>query len=546
MEAKNQKIKEILLKGSYISEEDAKKAEEAIGKTKSSIIDYLLGEELITKDLLGQAIAEYFNIAYADLNSNVPNSEQILSIPEKIARKYRVVFFSEKDDELIVTTDNPTKKGTLEAVRSVFPNKNLTLAYSLTEDINSIFTHYRKPLSTRFSKIIKEEGGVAPKIIDEIVNDALSYKSSDVHFEPQRDDVIVRFRVDGVLREAGRIPKKYYENIVNKIKVESQIRIDEHFSAQDGAMRYSKNGNVVDLRISIVPTANGEKIVARLLSKYVQKFSLSDIGLSPEDQDRLSKASKKPFGMILVTGPTGSGKTTSLYAILKILNNPEVNITTIEDPIEYRIDRVNQIQVNNQTNLTFAKGLRSIVRQDPDVILVGEIRDKETTEIAVNAALTGHLLFSTFHANDAATSIPRLLDMGIEPFLLASTLELIVAQRLVRKICGHCRYSYKATVENMRGVADEIKKYVADGATLYKGKGCPACNHTGYDGRTAVFELISITPEMHDLILTNPSSGQIWDIAKSQGSKSLFEDGLIKVKNGITTLEEVARVAKPN
>jgi type II secretory ATPase GspE/PulE/Tfp pilus assembly ATPase PilB-like protein len=299
------------------------------------------------------------------------------------------------------------------------------------------------------------------------------------------------------------------------------------------------------MRVSIVPTINGEKIVIRLLSQYVSGFALDDIGLSAHDQKLINEAGKKPFGMILVTGPTGSGKSTTLYSLLKSINKPEINITTIEDPVEYRIAGVNQIQVNLQTDLTFARGLRSIVRQDPDIILVGEIRDKETAEISVNAALTGHLLLSTFHANDAASTIPRLLDMGLEPFLLASTLELIIAQRLVRKICSHCRYSETVQVSDLKNKLMYPDKYFdKDKVSLYKGKGCPACGGTGYSGRIAIFEFIKVSAEVEDLVAKHPSATQIWEVAKQNGSRSLFEDGMDKVKNGVTTLEELKRVAE--
>ncbi len=435
MNISNEKLKQILLEGNYITEEDIENSEKHIKKNHGSFAEYLLAHDLLTKDLLGQAVAEKLKIAYADLNSYPPAREQILRIPENIAKKFRVIFFSENDGKITITTDKPSKK-ILEPLKKLFSNKKIKIAYSLTEDIDNSLMHYQKNLETRFAKIIKQQRRVAPEIIKEIFKDAIDFRTSDIHFEPQDKEVVIRFRIDGVLHEAGRIPKEYYENILNRIKVQSNLRIDEHFSTQDGAMRYSYEENkLIDMRISIALTLDGEKITIRLLSSYVQSFTLSDLEFSDKNQKLIEAASKKPFGMILVTGPTGSGKTTTLYAILKILNRPEVNITTIEDPAEYKIVGVNQIQVNSQTNLTFSKGLRSIVRQDPDIILVGEIRDEETAEISVNAVLTRHLLLSTFHSNDAATSIPRLLDMNVEPFLLSSTLEIIIAQRLVRKIC---------------------------------------------------------------------------------------------------------------
>ncbi|MDD5626506.1 MAG: GspE/PulE family protein [Patescibacteria group bacterium] len=556
-------IKKILLKGNYITEEDVKNADDFATTHQVSFIGYLLQENLITKDLLGQAIAESFKVPYADLNSAPPAPLQVQKIPEETAKKYHAVIFAEEKNKTVVATDNPEDPTLLPELEKLFVGRRLSIVYSLTEDINASFVHYQKPLETRFSKIIESKGRVAPELLEEIFDDALVYHASDIHFEPRQKDVLVRFRIDGVLQETGRIPKEYYENILNRIKVQSGLRIDEHFAAQDGSLRYEpssfkassyanapagkKDSVVVDLRTSVVPTVEGEKVALRVLSAYVQGFSLGDLGLSPAHQQILEQAATKPFGMILVAGPTGSGKTTTLYALLKLVNSPEVNITTIEDPVEYRVLGVNQIQINPLTNLTFAKGLRSIVRQDPDIILVGEIRDEETAEIAVNAALTGHLLYSTFHANDAATAIPRLLDMGIEPFLLASTLEVIVAQRLVRKICEHCRHSVTKSANDwktpqLRSVMPYLSK---KSITLYEGKKCEMCGYTGYKGRTAIFEFIQITPEMRNLILHSPSTKEIWQLASKDGSKTLFEDGIEKVKTGVTTIEELLRVAEP-
>ncbi|HLB32344.1 MAG TPA: ATPase, T2SS/T4P/T4SS family [Patescibacteria group bacterium] len=403
-----------------------------------------------------------------------------------------------------------------------------------------------KAIKTNFSAFETSGSTIAPEIIDQLISDALEHRASDVHIEPQPKIVEVRFRIDGVLYEVGKIPKQNYENILNRIKVQAHLRVDEHFSAQDGSLRHELASNTIDIRVSIIPTIEGEKIVLRMLAIYVPNLSLSDLGILENDQQKLLKASKKPFGMILAVGPTGSGKTTTLYALLKNFNIAEINLTTIEDPVEYKIAGANQIQVNLQTNLTFAKGLRSIVRQDPDIILVGEIRDKETAEISVNAALTGHLLFSTFHANDAAASIPRLLDMGIEPFLLASTLEAIAAQRLVRKICEKCKYKKTTTAADIDQILPGASRFFsAKSFTSYAGKGCPACAGKGYQGRTAIYEIVSITPEIEDLILKNPSSQAISQLARKQGFRSLFEDGMEKVTKGITTPQELLRVASP-
>jgi len=548
MDIEDKKLTEILLKQNYLSEDEINNAIDYITKFKISLSNYLLEQNILTKDLLGQAIAESFGVLYSDLNSNKPSKKLVMRIPEEIARNFRCILFNEDKNKktVTITTDNPKQKDLSIELAKMFSDSKVVITYSLTEDIDNLLVYYRKPLETRFSKIIEGQTRIAPNILDEIFEDANTFHASDIHFEPHFKEVVIRFRVDGVLQEAGRIPKEHYENILNRIKVQSLLRIDEHFSAQDGSLRYEKGNKSFDIRTSIVPTVEGEKVVLRILSAYVKGFNLYDLGLAPYQQKLLEAAARKPFGMILVTGPTGSGKTTTLYAILKLLNNPEVNITTIEDPVEYKILGVNQIQVNLQTNLTFSKGLRSIVRQDPDTILVGEIRDEETAEIAVNAALTGHLLLSTFHANDASTAIPRLLDMNIEPFLLASTLEIIVAQRLVRKICESCRHSISISKNDIK------EKYAAaegffseENITLYAGNGCETCGNTGYNGRTAIFEIIRITAELQELILKNPSTGEIWKLAQKQGARSLFENGVEKVKNGTTTLEELLRVAPP-
>jgi type IV pilus assembly protein PilB len=542
----NQNLAKILLKGNYITEDDLKNFEVSLKTRSASLKEYLIEEGLLSDDLMGQAIAEYFNIPYLDLSATSISKEQVNLIPETVAKKNRIVIFSKDDKRVTIATDNPDNKELAPFLKKGFPKNKITIGYILSESLDELFINYQKSLSTRFSKILEKNDRVAPELLEEIFEDSIAFKASDIHFEPQIKNVVIRFRIDGVLQEAGVIPKEYYENILNRIKVKSGLRIDEHFSAQDGSLRYETKGMAVDMRVSIVPTVEGEKVVLRVLAAYVEGLNFSDIGLSKAHQSLLETASNKPFGMILVVGPTGSGKTTTLYVLLKLLNSIDSNITTIEDPVEYKIQGINQIQVNNQTNLTFAGGLRSIVRQDPDTILVGEIRDNETAEIAINAALTGHLLLSTFHANDAATAIPRLADMGVEQFLLASTLEVIVAQRLVRKICDNCKFSFTVTKSFFnQPKLKAVESYFKDVKTLYGCKGCESCGGTGYKGRTAIFEFIQITPAMQDLISKKPSAQEIWKQARKDGSESLFEDGILKVKTGVTTLEELLRVAEP-
>ncbi len=538
-------MNEILLASHYVGEEDLKKAVKETQDSGVELKDYLLSRGLLTRKLLGQAMAEYYHVPFADLEIKPPSHDQILKVPASTARRFGLLLFEEDAKAVSLATDKPLQEGLLEEAENLFKGKTVRIVYAPREEIDSFLKGYEEPLVMKILEAIGGGGKVAPEIIKQIFEDALTRHTSDIHFEPQEEEVVVRFRIDGVLHIAGKLPKDTYENILTRIKIQAHLRIDEHAAAQDGAIRFKIEGasKPVDMRISIVPTLDGETVAVRILSGYVQSMGLTDLGLSESHQEILATAAARPFGMILATGPTGSGKTTTLYAIIKTLNLPEVNITTIEDPVEYKIPRVNQIQVNPQTELTFAKGLRSIVRQDPNVILVGEIRDIETAEIAVNAALTGHLMLSSFHANDAATTIPRLLNMGVEPFMLASTLELIVAQRLVRKICETCRYSYDLKEGELKSHWSGLSNYLKKGTNLYRGKGCPACNHTGYKGRTAIFEMISMTAEMRDLILTNPSVQKIEALARKEGAKIMFEDGVEKVKNGVTTVEELMRVA---
>lgn len=541
-----EKLKQILLSQNMVGEKDLAEAESIAKQRNVSFYDYLMEQGVVTKDGIGQALAEAFGVPYADLNSIQPSRDTVLRIPDTIGKPYRAILFSEDDAGVVVATDNPAQEGLLEQLQTVFPGKEVRVAYSLSEDINTLLPYYEAALDVRFIKIIQSSRQVAPEIVDEIVKDALAYHASDIHMDPHEKEVVIRFRIDGVLHEVGRVEKLYYESILNRIKVQSHLRTDEHFAPQDGAIRYRQSGIATDLRVSIVPTLDGEKVVIRVLAEYVRGLSLADLGLEKKDQQILVQSAKKPFGMILICGPTGSGKTTTLYATLKLLNSPEVNIATIEDPVEYKIVGVNHIQVNPDTNLTFAQGLRSIVRQDPDIILVGEIRDEETAEISVNAALTGHLLLSTFHTNDAATAIPRLLYMGVEPFLLASTLELVVSQRLVRKICEVCRFSVQMTMDEMKKILPTAEKYFTGNTiTTYSGKGCQSCGGTGYKGRTAIYELIHNSQELQDLVLKHPSKKDVWKLARSQGAHSLFEDGIQKINEGLTTVKELLRVAQP-
>lgn len=538
--------KKILVEQKYITEEDAARAEAYEKEGGGSFVDLLLKEELVSQETLGYAIAEYHKVRFIDLRQRHIDSNLLTLIPAALAREHRIVPVSEKDGELLFATDMVDSLQPPAEFFELFAPKKVTVGYALTQPIDAALAEYSETLDTRFSEILLQTSGVAPQLFEEIIRDALVYQASDVHFEPRAGKADIRFRVDGMLELAGSVESETYANILNRIKILSNLRIDEHFLPQDGAVRFELDGRTVDLRVSVVPTLSGEKTVIRVLAEYVRDLSFADLGFTDAHTEMLTAAAHKPFGMILVSGPTGSGKTTTLYSLVRTVKSPKLNIMTIEDPVEYRMTGTNQMQVHEKAGLTFARGLRAILRQDPNVVLVGEIRDLETAETAINAALTGHLLFSTFHANNAATCVPRLLEMDVEPFLLASTLELIVAQRLVRRICESCRESYKTTPKALAHMPKEaFRSLPKKSITLYRGKGCSVCHQTGYRGRAAVVEMISMTPELKALISQNPAAADIWDIARQQGSVSMFDDGVLKAGLGITTLDEVVRVTSP-
>ncbi len=384
-------------------------------------------------------------------------------------------------------------------------------------------------------------------LVDSLIEKAHVGRVSDIHIDPSVQSVKVRFRVDGVLQEAFVFPKTIHNEIISRIKVLAKLRTDEHQATQDGRFRHSftETGEFVDLRVSVIPTYHGENAVLRLLSDKAENFTLDALGFSESDQKKILTAIKKPNGMILATGPTGSGKTTTLYTLIKMLNSPEVSIITIEDPIEYAVADVEQIQVNAKTGLTFANGLRSILRQDPNIIMVGEIRDAETANIAVNTALTGHLLLSTLHTNDAATTLPRLLDMGIEEYLVASTVSIAIGQRLVRKICKNCKTKVAITPAIKESlVGTPFGKLIENETNAYKGKGCDECSGSGYSGRTCINEVLVADDQIREAILKKASAIELRNLAISKGMTTMLSDGYNKVKNGETTIEEILRVVQ--
>jgi len=382
-------------------------------------------------------------------------------------------------------------------------------------------------------------------LINKLAKNALEKKASDIHIEPRENDIIVRYRIDGILVDIENLDKNLEESLTFKVKVNAKLRTDEHFAPQDGRIRFIFDEIKLDTRISILPITKGEKIVIRLLTSGGKSFDLKDLGLEGKSLKSVEKSYKKPYGMILAVGPTGCGKTTTLYSVLQILNKREVNITTVEDPVEYEIEGVNQVQINPKANLTFATGLRSILRQDPNIIMIGEIRDTETARIAINAALTGHLVLSTLHTNDSVTTIPRLIDMGIEYYLVASTVNVVLAQRLARKLCSSCKKEYVLNKNDLKVVGEsrpDIAGSLKENQKIFIEKGCEKCNNTGFKGRIGLFEVLEIDEEIRELINSRASVDQIFKKARANGLKLIVEDGIKKIEEGLISISELIRV----
>lgn len=554
----DEELKTLVLKKNLIDEKGVNLILEYIKNSDTTFYDALIEKNVASDENLGIIIADYLKIPFVVLSKMSIPEEILRIVPERIARKHKIIPFSKDAKSVKVALTNPNKKTLIEMLARKTGLK--IIPYLTTErDISNTFFIYRQDLQKIFDYILQQEVYSGPdsviredapliKLVNLIIQYASQDKASDVHIEPQEKKCLIRFRIDGMLHDVLQLPINLQDRIITRIKVISNLRTDEHMSAQDGKMRYQDEEEKIDIRVSILPIVDGEKAVLRLLPTHARQFSLIDLGMNEKDLEKLNRSISKSYGMILSTGPTGSGKTTSIYSILRIINRREKNITTVEDPVEYRIKGVNQINVNTKTGLTFANGLRSILRQDPNIIFVGEIRDIETAGIAVNAALTGHLVLSTLHTNDAATALPRLIDMKIEPFLVASTVNIIIAQRLVRKICEMCKTSLKISKEELiKNLPIDIvsknlginKEYVT-----YKGKGCKICHNTGYSGRIGIFEILEISKDIKALIVKKSDSEVIAQQAIKEGMTTMLDDGLDKIKKGLTTLEEVLRVTK--
>jgi type IV pilus assembly protein PilB len=550
-------VRSLLLANKLIEENKINDLIKEAETSKTSLVDILVDKDVITDENLGILISDFLKIPFVALSKITMQQELLRLIPESYAQKQHVIVFGQDEKGLKVAMSYPNNREVQDFIVKK-TNLPMTVYFATEKDIEMSMKHYHEELQKSFDELINEKVKEAKssavkevpvsKIVDLIITQASQSKASDIHIEPEDEQTLVRFRVDGMLHDVLRLPFSLHEQVVSRIKVLARLRTDEHLSAQDGKLQLKINNEDMDVRVSVVPVVGGEKIVMRLLVSKSRRFSLLDLGFNEKDLDKVNNGFKKPHGMVLSTGPTGSGKSTTIYAMIKMINSRERNIATIEDPVEYEIAGVNQIQVNAKTNLTFADGLRAILRQDPDVIFVGEIRDEETAGIAINAAMTGHLVFSTLHTNDAATTLPRLMDMNIEPFLVASTVNVIIAQRLVRKICDRCKYSQMLSHEDMTKDLPEwiVKKHfsVKKQTRAYRGKGCPVCHLTGYQGRIGVFEVLEISDAIRELISAKADADVINKKAIEEGMQTMLEDGIEKVRKGFTTLEEVLRVTK--
>lgn len=557
MKLSTKTLKEILVTSGYISEKDFAEAEKSAKELGKDLTDVLIFRGFISEEALGKLISKHLNINFADIKRRTIPDEVLQLVPEKMARVYRMVPIEVEGNTLKLAMSNPEDFEALEFAKRQ-TGMNIEPYYAAGDDISHGIGQYRKNIKEEFDKEILQSVKQAKldddlakaaeklpiiKILDTILEQAVTERASDVHIETQSEDVVVRFRVDGMLRDIIKLPRGFEDAIIARIKILSNLKIDEHRVPQDGRYKFNIDEDIIALRISIIPGFYGENVVMRILRETNRPLSLEELGISGKSFEIVRENITKPHGMILVTGPTGSGKTTTLYSILNILNTIEVKICTIEDPIEYGINRVSQIQVNTKTGLDFAAGLRALLRHDPDIIMVGEIRDKETAEISVHAALTGHLVLSTLHTNTAAGAIPRMIDMGAEGFLLASTINVVVAQRLVRKICSSCIVTYTPD-ENLikkfhKELGEEIKtqKY-------YKGQGCDECGGSGYHGRIGLYEVLSLTDSIREMIDAKVTSEALQKKAESEGMISMIRDGMDKVSSGLTTIDEVLRVVQ--
>jgi type IV pilus assembly protein PilB len=560
MKLADEELANILGKLQYMPEAKLTKARKEAKMDRRPLQDALVQHDYLSEDELGKVIAYHYDLPYVGLQkTNIP-PELLHVLPEEVAKRYQTVPYKLEDNVLHIASAQPNATDLFSMLSKKVGAREHHVSYTTDSGIASALHLFKLKLQSVFDDLVARSGTPpVAEMIDLLFDYGFDAQASDIHIEPTRDQSVVRFRIDGVLHDEVNFPKEIHSQLVTRLKVLARLRTDEHLSAQDGRMRVTVRNQEMTVRISVLPLVTGEKVAMRLLARHSRQYSLNDLGMGKNDLDVVKDGFARPFGMILSTGPTGSGKTTTIYAILKILNTRDRNIASIEDPVEYELEGANQVQANTKTNLTFSEGLRSLLRQDPDVLFVGEIRDEDTASIATNAAMTGHLVLSTMHTNDAVTTLPRLVDMGIEPYLVGSTVNIIVGQRLVRQICTHCKASLKLTrtASGWEGDNSQIALLNAIPKTtvtkhfgpknilrVYQGNGCSACHNTGYQGRIGVFEVLEISPKLSQMIANKADSNQLRQQAIKHGMTTMLDDGLEKVQNGETTLSEIMRVTK--
>jgi len=579
---KNEKLLDLLQSKKIITPDKIGEIKAAIQKDNLDLGTYLIGQKILDEEKLTEIKAELSGLPYALLNDEVP--EQILNfLPEEIARTYRIICFGQENKNIKVGLVEPNLKS-MEAVNFLVADEKLTVQYYLISNASyqKIFKQYQKleeEISSALEVKAKEEGeelvaikteseGVseedinsAPvsRIVSVVIRHAVEARASDIHIEPFAKESRVRYRIDGILHTSLTLPKSIHNAIIARIKVLAKLKLDETRIPQDGRIRLLVNNREVDFRVSTLPLASQEKVVMRILDTSRGAPTLEGLGFSKLALRRILEGIKKTSGIFLVTGPTGSGKTTTLYAVLNILNQDGVNISTLEDPIEYEIKGINQSQIRPKIGFSFASGLRSLLRQDPNIIMVGEVRDEETAELSIHASLTGHLVLSTLHTNDALGAVFRLLDMKIERFLLSSTLKTVVAQRLARRLCEHCKQPTQLSSDANQEIIDELKKVpenivkeelpeittadsVLEKYKIFKAVGCARCENTGYSSRVAIIEVIDINDSLKEMINNGDKNLNLEAIIKSEDFVTIKQDGIIKVLQGLTTMEEVLRV----
>ncbi|HON37250.1 MAG: type II secretion system ATPase GspE [Desulfomonilia bacterium] len=563
---KIQSLEQVLVEMQLVDDSGLDKAKSVQREKALPLRDALLSAGVLSDHDLLQALARLWNIPLMNKIEEIEVDPSIVDVlPITFLRKYTMVPVKLNADMMEVAVNDPTDQEPLfdiakilnirEITRVLAPKQEILKAINrlvemkeenaedIMEDIEDEDDEILKDLESIQDITVMETEAPIIRMVNRMMVQAFRERASDIHVEPYQTDVKVRYRIDGILHDVLTLPKRIHSAVVSRIKVMASLNIAEKRLPQDGRIGIKLGDHSVDLRISIVPTVNGERVVMRILDKSSVLYGLEELGFYPDDLERIERLIKQEHGIILVTGPTGSGKTTSLYSMLSRINSPDKNILTIEDPIEYQLKGIGQIPVNTKVGLTFASGLRSIVRQDPDVILVGEIRDLETAEIAIQAALTGHLVFSTLHTNDSASAVTRLIDMGIEPFLVTSSVNAILAQRLVRKICPACKQEYFPEDESLLEIGLSKEMLDKEGY-LYRGAGCSECIGTGYKGRTGIYEILFMSDAIRSTVLKTSDSNAIKQVAVGEGLHTLRQDGARKVEDGVTTIEEVLRVTQ--